>query len=154
MNVSADIDPTVFLQRFVAGFVIHPTGPPHSTCGCADNEEETCSFLLSAINLNFTLPVSNNGIVFCPDFPDSVYPEISNCSQFSNDQWRSSYNGLVDLCIDNASCLVAPIQLPPVTTDECQCSDSSQCQIGMTSQPLPPAGGQQTVTVWYNNQVR
>ena len=144
LNISAEIDPNVFFERFIAGFVTHSPDPPYSTCGCADNEEETCSFLLPATNLN--------GLGFFPPLSNITHPGISNCTQFPDDEWQSLYNGLVDISIDNASCLAAPYS-PDMPGGVCQCSVPTQCQIGMTSQPLPPAGGQPAVTVWYNNQV-
>ena len=133
-----------------AGFVLHSTGPTHSTCGCQSNTQETCAFLSYSLAPNATDPnfdpistrflSANSCLILDPP---------SSCL---GAEWDYNYNYVSDVCSSYASCGGETDGFVPQPV-QCKCSDSSQCQVGQTSQ-TPPTGTPPTVTVWYNNQVR
>ena len=178
LRVSLDVDPAVFFQQFVAGYVTHSPDSPYSTCACED-EQETDLLLTPAHFTPQLLAMINTAIaqVVMPDPADEVvgraaiaFSLLTQCNTDTfanlslNGNWSDSYNGFVDMCIDVASCKdVTGNGLPsnfnlttiydafPDIRTACQCS--SECLAGKQS-PVGSTSGGVSATIWYNNQVR
>jgi len=45
LMVSEELEPSVFYQRFQAGFTVTRRDPPYSVCSCASSASETCKFI-------------------------------------------------------------------------------------------------------------
>lgn len=159
LMVAEDIDPTVFFQRFQAGFVVAQRDPPYSVCSCSD-PSNTCRYITpltqysSEQNCTSQYSLSKNCAVLwagCIAGSNALCSMIISlgCEDFGSDAGGScntflpgcyAVEGLSANILDNVSCstrMYAP-----------NCSSNT---VGAT---YPDQNEEIAVTVWYNNQVR
>ena len=157
--VAEDIDPTVFFQRFQAGFVVAQRDPPYSVCSCSD-PSDTCHYIspLQQTDSSEQNCVSQYSLskqcaylwagciagidIFCSAIGDE-------CENFGPDAGGSCntflpgcyvVEGLSANILGNVSCSHR-MNAPPCSSDT----------VGAT---YPDQNEEIAVTVWYNNQVR
>ena len=139
LNISNYITTSVFHQRFVGGFVLHPPNPTYSTCGC-QSREESC-------------------LTLTPALASTDLTQMDCCTLFSNlsvidpctdaTEWSQTYDGVIDACLDFAMCTIDYMVVD-------QCVYPNLCiepLVGKVAPP-PPTIDEPTVTIWFNNQVR
>ena len=159
LTVAEDIDPTVFLQRFQAGFVVAQRDPPYSVCSCLE-PSNTCRYIsplqqnspeqncTSQYSLSERCALLWAGCIAGIDVSCSAI-SLFGCENFGNNTGGScdtslpgcyAVEGLSANILSNVSCSHR-MNAPPCSSDT----------VGAT---YPDQNEEIAVTVWYNNQVR
>jgi ATP-binding cassette subfamily A (ABC1) protein 3 len=151
LQVSNDLNPTVFDSRFQGGFVIHSSPKAaYEACGSEDIAE-TCQYLSPALassatalsSLSFTDNMNISAIIggVCSLFDASV----PNCELLPSTQWSYNFTGLLGFCSEFYSC--------DYFDRGCMSAADDDCDVGKTSTPSnADSSALPTATIWYSNQ--
>ena len=161
LMVAEDIDPTLFFQRFQAGFVVAQRDPPFSVCSCSE-PSNTCHYISplqqhsteSEQNCTSQYSISEPCAIFWAGCLAGISISCSAISFMGCDNFGSNASASCDASL--AGCYEVE-GLSANILNNVSCShrmNAPLCSPDTASATYPDQNEEIAVTVWYNNQVR
>ena len=157
LMVAEDIDPTVFFQRFQAGFVVAQRDPPYSVCSCSDPSNNTCRYI-TPLQPNSSEQDCTSQYSLSEDCAFNWTRCVAGlCSAINGSECENFRSNAGGSCNTSLPSCYAVEGLSANILNSVSCSQrmyAPLCGSDTVGATYPDQNEEIAVTVWYNNQVR